>query len=235
MNRSPTAPRRPAEDDLLAVGREVGRFRVVNGLDVDLLLDLPGQDVLNDQRPRLSPCARRYASRSPLGDHDIHGTVLKRPPGEVMYSQPLSWSKPLVRLRMIEPSLAETRTMSSSPSFRLPLATAIRSPEGDGSAEIAWLKDGLLADSGARFAAVIGRPLLVAERLEALFEIPFELLIEFVAAVSWNASCVGVVTAADDRLAAARSRNWRDAFLAPPRFDELVTPRDRGCRSDAGC
>ena len=93
--------------------------------------------------------------------------------------------------------------MSSSPSFRLPLATAIKSPEGDGSAEIAWLKERLLGIRG-EIPAVVGRPLLIAERLEALFEIPFELLIEFVA-FQLERFLVGVVTTANDRLSAART------------------------------
>ncbi len=77
----------------------------------------------------------KKASRSPVGDHDIHGTVIHRPPGWMMYSKPRDWSKPGVRLRMTWPSLVEISTMSSSRSPALPVIAAIRSPDGDGSIE----------------------------------------------------------------------------------------------------
>src|SRR5687768_18291032 len=35
----------------------------------------------------------KYASRSPCGDHDIHGTEFQRPPGVARYSNPMLWSK----------------------------------------------------------------------------------------------------------------------------------------------
>jgi len=91
----------------------------------------------------------KYATRSPVGDHDTQGTMLNRMPGVMMNSNPLSWSKPLVRLRTTEPSLADTRMMSSSRSLRLPVATAIKSPEGDGSAVTTAL-NGDFSGSGAR-------------------------------------------------------------------------------------
>ena len=50
---------------------------------------------------------------------------------------------------MTLPSLAETSTMSASLSLRLPVTTAIRSPEGDGSAVSALLK-GVFSGLGAR-------------------------------------------------------------------------------------
>ena len=75
--------------------------------------------------------------RSPTGDHDIHGTALPRkPPGVEMYSKPKPVLKPPVRLRITLLSLVDSRMMSSSWSLRLPAATAIRSPEGDGSIEM---------------------------------------------------------------------------------------------------
>src|SRR5688572_21063937 len=77
----------------------------------------------------------KYAMRSPTGDHDIHGTMLLRL-GYAMYSNPRSISKPDVRFFMTAPSFVETRMMSSSWSRRLPVITAMRSPEGDGSIEI---------------------------------------------------------------------------------------------------
>ena len=80
---------------------------------------------------------------------------------------------------MTEPSLVDSSTMSSSRSRRLPLIAAIRSPDGDGSID-STLRVARLLRIRREVAAVVGRPLLVAERLEALLEIAVELLIPFV-------------------------------------------------------
>ena len=56
----------------------------------------------------------KYASRSPFGDHAIHGFAAESTPSCTMWSKPRSLSKPRVRLRTIDPSFDETRTMSSS-------------------------------------------------------------------------------------------------------------------------
>ena len=50
---------------------------------------------------------------------------------------------------MTLPSFVDIRTMSSSCSLRLPAATAIRSPEGDGSIETT-ADYGVLSRFGAR-------------------------------------------------------------------------------------
>src|SRR5574341_435568 len=76
----------------------------------------------------------KYASRSPLGLQDNQGTVLNCD-GYGMYSNPISLSKPDVRLRTIDPSLADTRSRSSSPSFRLPVTIASKSPDGASSTD----------------------------------------------------------------------------------------------------
>ena len=124
------------------------------------------------------------------------------------------------------------RTMSSSRSLRLTVTTAIRSPEGDGaidSASVKWV----FSWFGARFAAVVGRPLLVAERLEALLQVALERLIELVRRHP-ERFFVGVLAAADDALA-QREQELADAFLAEPRLDELedrvaeVVDRGAGC------
>ncbi len=148
MKMSPTAPCRPAKTTFLPSGEKSGDSGSSTVL-ISIFSSTFRVRTFSITSVRVFSLRTKNASRSPLGDHDIHGTVLKRPPGVVRNSHPLSWSNPLVRLRMTEPSLAETSTTSSSPSFRLPLATAIRSPEGDGSAEIAWLKD-VLSGFGAR-------------------------------------------------------------------------------------
>ena len=135
-----------------------------------------------------------------------------------MYSNPRSLSKPRVRFRTIAPSLADTRTMSSSWSCRLPVATAIRSPEGDGSIDSAfvyWVSLGVRRE----VAPVVGRPFLVAERLEAVLQVPVELLIELLG-LHLERLLVGALAAAD-RALAQREQELPDALLARPRLDEL--------------
>ena len=39
--------------DAASVGRDVGRLRIIDRPHVDALLDLPGEDVLDDERSRL--------------------------------------------------------------------------------------------------------------------------------------------------------------------------------------
>ena len=135
-----------------------------------------------------------------------------------MWSKPMSLSKPLVRLRTIEPSLAESRTMSISRSLRLTVTAAIRSPDGDGAIESASAKS-VFSLFGGEVAAVVGRPLLVAERLEAILQVALEVLIELVL-LHLERFFVGVLAAADDALA-QREQELPDAFLAALRLDEL--------------
>src|SRR5438309_417531 len=149
MKMSPTAPWSPAKTTFLPSGEKSGD----SGSSTVLISILSSTFLVSTfwmTSVRVFSLLTKNARRSPLGDHDSQGTVLKRPPGDVMYSHPLSWSKPFVRFRMTEPSFEETSTMSSSPSFRLPVATAMRSPDGDGSAEMAWLNE-LFSGLGARF------------------------------------------------------------------------------------
>ena len=49
----------------------------------------------------------------------------------------MSLSKPPVRLRTIDPSFDDSRTMSSSWSLRLTVIAAIRSPDGDAAIDSA--------------------------------------------------------------------------------------------------
>jgi hypothetical protein len=49
----------------------------------------------------------------------------------------MALSKPFVRFRTIDPSFVDTRITSISPSLRLNVITASRSPEGDAVIEIA--------------------------------------------------------------------------------------------------
>ena len=66
-----------------------------------------------------------------------------------MWSKPMSLSKPLVRLRTIEPSFDEIRMMSISRSLRLNVIAAMRSPDGDGAIENASA-NGVFSLFGAR-------------------------------------------------------------------------------------
>ena len=68
-------------------------------------------------------------------------------------------------------------------------------------------------------AAVVGRPFLVAERLEPIFQVALERLVELVA-LHPQRFFVGVLAAADHALA-QREHELPDAFLAELRFDEL--------------
>src|SRR5262245_7600691 len=67
--------------------------------------------------------------------------------------------------------------------------------------------------------ALVRRPLLVAERLEALFQIAIELLVKFVG-FDLQRFFVRAVAAADDVLA-QREEELAQAVLAPLRLDEL--------------
>ena len=81
----------------------------------------------------------KYARRSPLGDHAIHG-ISNRSPICTMWSKPMSLSKPLVRFRTSDPSFDDSSTRSSSRSLRFTVTAASRSPEGDGAIENASVK-----------------------------------------------------------------------------------------------
>ena len=72
---------------------------------------------------------------------------------------------------------------------------------------------------GARFAAVVGRTLLVAERLEAILEVLLELLVELLG-LQPEGFLVRALAAANDGLA-QREQELPQPFLAPFRLDEL--------------
>ena len=70
-----------------------------------------------------------------------------------------------------------------------------------------------------KIATVVRRPLLVAERLEAILQVLLELLIELLR-LQPQGFLVRIVTAADDALA-EREEELAKAFLPPARLDEL--------------
>ena len=102
--------------------------------------------------------------------------------------------------------------------MRLTVTTAMRSPEGDGAIDERLGEVGPLA-VGREVAAVVGRALLVAERLEAILQVAVERLIELVL-VHPQRFFVRILAAADDALA-QREQELPDAFLAELRLDEL--------------
>ena len=147
----------------------------------------------------------KYAMRSPTGAQAIHGTRLpRRPPAVAMYSKPRSLSKPLVRLRMTWPSLAESSTMSSSWSSRLPTTAASMSPRRRRLDREHRRRTCVRSGLGREVAAVVGRPLLVAERLEPLLQVAIELLVELLR-LELERFFVGALAAADARSCAART------------------------------
>src|SRR5258708_30967728 len=73
---------------------------------------------------------------------------------------------------------------------------------------------------GREVAAVVGRPLLVAERLEPILQVAFERLVEFVRLHS-ERLFVGVLAAADHAFA-QREQELPKAFVAEFRFYEFL-------------
>ncbi len=135
-----------------------------------------------------------------------------------MYAQPLLWSKPFVRLRMTEPSLAER-------SDEIDLA--VLAVPGDGRNEVARRRrlDGndrrvfRLLRVGAQVASVVGGALLVAERLEPILQVLLELLIEFLG-LQLERLFVGILAPANDALAQGE-QELAQPLLTPLRLDEL--------------
>ncbi len=130
----------------------------------------------------------------------------------------MSLSKPRVRLRTTEPSFDGQQDDVDLAVLRLTVTAAIRSPDGDGAIDSASREVGLLL-VGREIAAVVGRTLLVAERLEAFLQVALEVLVELVL-LHLQRFFVSVLAAADDALA-QREHELADAFLAELGLDEL--------------
>src|SRR5919201_4804976 len=87
-NRSPTAPCNPAKTTFLPSGEKSGD----SGSSTVLISIISSTFLVNTfwmTSVRVFSRRTKYARRSPLGDQDIHGTRMKRPPGGEMYSHPL--------------------------------------------------------------------------------------------------------------------------------------------------
>ena len=127
--------------------------------------------------------------------------------------------EPFVRLRTIDPSFDEISTTSSSPSLRLTVTVAdqIARRRRRNRQRLRVVRLLLVR---RQVAAVVGGPLLVAERLEPFLQIAFERLVEFVG-LHLERFFVRVLAAADDALP-KREQELSDAFHAELGLDELV-------------
>ncbi len=174
-------------------------------VELDPLLDLAGHDVLDDERLVL------------LGAREVREPVADRRPGDPRHEVAAQAAgrarctrsrgpcrSPSSGCRMNWPSFAEIRMMSSSWSLRLPTTAAIMSPVGDGSIESDRRRSRVRSRVGREVAPVVGRPLLVAERLEPLLQVAIELLVE-VLGLELQRFLVGALAAADARSCAART------------------------------
>ena len=119
---------------------------------------------------------------------------------------------------MTLPSFVDIRTMSSS--WSLPVAGRDgHQVAGGGGLDRDDHGVRRLAALRREVAAVVGRALLVAERLEPILQVLLELLVELLG-LQPERFFVGALAAADDRLA-QREQELPQPFLAPARFDEL--------------
>src|SRR3954464_11175541 len=88
MKMSPTAPCKPAKTIFLPSGEKSGDSGSSTVL-ISILSSIFLVRTFSMTSVRVFSRRTKYVRRSPLGDHDIHGTRLNRPPGDVMYSHPL--------------------------------------------------------------------------------------------------------------------------------------------------
>ena len=205
------------EGDQLSVRREVRRFRRVDRRQVDAHLDLLRDHVLHDQRTVF------------FRAHEIGEAIALRRPGHPRHRVPASARRRQVleAHALIEAArqVADDRAVLRRDQDDVVLAVAaVAGHAGDQIArgrrfDRQHVGELALARIGRQVAAVVGRPLLVAERLEALLQVAIELLVPFLGR-DLERFLVGVVAAADHRTT-QREDVGAHAFLAPFRFHEL--------------
>ena len=214
---SPTPPRSAGEDDRLAVGRERWRLGLVDRAQRNPRFNLPGQHVLDDQRAFLAGAdevGEPIADRRPR--HPRHRHAVDAHHHEIGEAEIL-----------VEAfgEVADDRAVLGRDQHDVDFA--ILAVDGDDRDQIAGRRRrdrerfgvlGLLG-VGSEVAAVVGRPLLVAERLEAVLDVAIEGLVELFR-FHPEGFFVGVFAAADDALA-QREQELADPFLAESRLDEL--------------
>ena len=208
---------RGRERDQLAVRRDVRRLRRVHRRHRDADFDLARDDVLQQQRSvlfRADEVREPIALRRPR--HQRHGVETHPRERNRLEAEIL-----VEAVRQV----ADDRAVLGGEQQDVELAVAlIAAHRRDQIARRRRLDRqhvavAALLRARREIASVVGRALLVAERLEALLQVAIELLIPFVR-VDVEGFLERVVAAADDALA-QREHELPHAFLAPARLDEL--------------
>ena len=199
-----------------AVGREVRRLGLVDRRHRGPQLDIAREHVLDDERPLL------------LGAHEVREPIAPRRPRHPRHLEPLAHEDDVIEAHVLVEAareVADDRAVLGRQQDHVELA--VFSIHGRDRHQIARGRRrdregvgviGLLAVR-REIAAVVGRPLLVAERLEPILQIALEGLIELVL-LHAERFFVRVLAAADDALA-QREQELADAFLPVLRLDEL--------------
>ena len=175
---SPIRAPQGREGDQLAVGREVRRLRRVDVASSMRCSILPRDDVLRRSATRASRCARsRRADRRPA-------TTTSTAPSS---SGRRAWRCTRSPLVLVEAArqVADDRAVLRRDQDDVELAVAaVAGHRGDQVARrrrldrTARSRTRVFCGIGREVAAVVGRPLLVAERLEAVLQVLLELLVE---------------------------------------------------------
>jgi hypothetical protein len=204
------------EHDQAAVRRDGGRLGFVD-VQLDAVDDLLGDDVLDDD-----PLALSHAD-------DVRDPVAARGPRQPGHRvPPRAGDGQVVELHVLVESgreVADDRAVLARHEDDVELA--VLAVAGDDGEEVARGRrlgrdrghEAGLFRARRQVAAVVGRALLVAERLEAVLQVLLERLVELLGA-QLERLVVGAVAAADHRLP-QREEELPDAFLAPARLHEL--------------
>ncbi len=204
------------ERDRLAVVRERRRLGLVHRLHRQLQLDLLGQHVLDDQRSLL------------LGPHEVGEAIALGRPRHPRHLEPLAHLHDVIEAHVLVEAarqVAHERAVLGGQEHQIELA--ILAVDGHRRDQIAGrrrrnrerLGEMRLLLVRREVASVVGRALLVAERLEAILQVALEALVELVP-LHLQRFFVRVFAAADDALA-EREHELPDAFLPELRLDEL--------------
>ena len=200
-----------------AVGRDVRRLGLVERAQVELVFDLARDDVLQDERARL------------LGADEVAEPVARRRPRHPRHGVPAAAGRDqeLVAVRLVEALGQVADDAAVLARDQDDVGFLVLAVAGDDGNEVARRRrlggervgERALLGVGRQVAAVVRRPLLVAERLEAVLQVLLELLVE-VLGIDLEGFLVGVVAAADHRLA-EREEVLAQPLLAPLGFHEL--------------
>ena len=200
-----------------AVERELGRLGRIHAVEIDAVLNLARDDVHQDERALL------------LGAGEVGEAVAPRRPRDPRHRVP---ARTRDRDELVAAVLAEARrqvahdlTVLGRDEHDVEFAVlAVAEHGGQQVARGRWLdgqqrREPGLARVGREVAPVVGRPFLVAERLEPVLHVRVELLVELVGRDAQRL-LEGALAAADGGLA-QREQELADALLAPALLDEL--------------